>query len=455
MRTAIVLLTRDLRVRDHPALAATCANADRVVPLFVLDPRLQAISANRTRFLHQALIDLRQTLRGRGGDLVVRHGDPVAETIRVARAVAAEGVAITADISGYARSREHRLAQECTRHRIAMRTFPGVTVVEPGAIRPAGGGDHYRVFSPYHRAWQAASWRGEVAAPRAIRLPEGLDPGELPPAPPAESPDAVPGGETAGLRRMRAWLTGGDGRSSGVSERIPGYADHHDDLAADETSRLSPYLRFGCVSPLTLANAARALDGPGPDAFVRQLCWRDFYHQVAHAFPRLATDAYRAPAEPSWRRDADALRHWQDGRTGVPVVDAGMRQLRAEGWMHNRARLITSAHLTKHLGLDWRDGVRWYFRWLLDGDIANNAGNWQWVAGTGNDTRPYRRFNPIRQAHRFDPEGAYVRRYLPELAAVPGGAVHEPWRLPGPMRRDLDYPPPLESPGEEPTWLRA
>ncbi|GAB1688199.1 cryptochrome/photolyase family protein [Krasilnikovia sp. M28-CT-15] len=455
MRTAVVLLTRDLRLRDHPALTAACSTADRVVPLFVFDPHLRAISANRSRFLHQALTDLRHTLRGRGGDLVVRQGDPVAQAIRVARAVAADTVTITADISGYARRREHRLARECARHRIALHTFPGVTVVDPGAIRPTGGGDHYRVFSPYHRAWQAASWRAEEAAPRAIRLPDGIDPGELPPAPPGESPDAVPGGESAGLRRLRSWLTSDNGNGHGISAGVVGYSDHHDDLAADATSRLSPYLRFGCVSPLTVANAARALDGPGPTAFLRQLCWRDFYHQVASAFPRLATDAYRAAAEPHWRREPDALRHWQDGRTGVPVVDAGMRQLRAEGWMHNRARLITSAYLAKHLYLDWRDGVRWFFRWLLDGDIANNAGNWQWVAGTGNDTRPYRRFNPIRQARRFDPEGTYVRRYLPELAAVPGGAIHEPWRLSDPVRRDLDYPPPLESPHGEASWLRA
>ena len=187
---------------------------------------------------------------------------------------------------------------------------------------------------------------------------------------------------------------------------------------------------------------------------MRQLCWRDFYYQVALDFPRLSTDAYRKSGDLEWRDDPEALQHWQDGLTGVPVVDAGMRQLRAEGWMHNRARLITAAFLTKHLGVDWRHGVQWFFRWLLDGDVPNNSGNWQWVAGTGNDSRPYRRFNPIRQAQRFDPDGVYVRRYVPELEGIAGGAVHQPWRLPDSVRKGLDYPGPLESHRDEAVWLR-
>jgi deoxyribodipyrimidine photo-lyase len=442
MRAAVVLFTRDLRVRDNPALAAACASAERVVPLFVGDPALSSASPNRVRFLHQALSDLRETLRGKGGDLVIRTGDPVAETIAVARETGAEGIAVAADVSRYARRRERVLAAECERHRLSLRLCSGVTVVDPGEVRP-GGGDHYRVFSPYYRAWEAAKWRDEVAEPRTVVLPDGLDTGVLPDPPAGASPDAMPGGETEGRRRLADWM-----------DRIDGYADAHDDMPADATSRLSPYLRFGCVSPLAAANAVRERSGPGPDAFLRQLGWRDFYYQVTNAFPEIATKAYRRSAEPDWRYDSDALQHWQDGRTGVPVVDAGMRQMQAEGWMHNRARLITAAFLTKHLGLDWRPGVDWFFRWLLDGDVANNSGNWQWVAGTGNDTRPYRRFNPIRQAERFDPDGVYVRRYVPELASVAGGAVHQPWRLPAAVRRGLDYPDPLESHRDEAVWLR-
>lgn len=443
MKTAVVLFTRDLRIRDNPALAAACANAERVVPLFVLDPKLQQFSANRVRFLHQALADLRGTFRGLGGDLVIRTGDPVAETMKLATEVQAEGLAMAADVSAYAKSRQRRFEQECDEHRMSLRLFPSVTVVSPGDVRPGGGSDHYKVFTPYFRTWEQAKWRDEVATPRIVRLPDGVDPGVLPEPPAGDSPGAVEGGETEGLRRVETWL-----------RHVGPYDDLHDDMAADGTSRLSPYLRFGCVSPLALANAARKLDGGGPAAFVRQLCWRDFYYQVTNAFPKISTDAYRRSGDLEWRYDQDALEHWQDGLTGVPIVDAGMRQLRAEGWMHNRARLITAAFLTKHLGLDWRDGVQWYFRLLLDGDVANNSGNWQWVAGTGNDTKPYRRFNPIRQAERFDTDGVYVRRYVPELKSVEGKAVHQPWRLPESVRAGLDYPGPLESHRDEAVWLR-
>lgn len=397
MKTAVVLFTRDLRVRDHPALAAACANAERVVPLYVLDPELAGRSPNRDRFLHQCLADLRDTLRQHGADLLIRRGDPVAETIRLARDVGAEGVAVSGDVSRYARRRERRLRAECDRHRIALRIFPGLTIVDPGALTPAGG-DHYKVFTPYHRAWLGAKWRDEVATPRRITLPSGLDAGALPASPAGESPDAPMGGEREARHRLRDWL-----------RRVDGYREGHDALALDATSRLSAYLRFGCLSPLSVATA---VDDPG-GAFVRQLCWRDFYYQVAFAFPDLSTVAYRRGVTEDWRYDPEALARWQEGETGVPLVDAGMRQLRQEGWMHNRARLVVADYLTKHLGLDWREGVRWFHRALIDGDVPNNSGNWQWTAGTGNDTRPYRRFSPARQAERYDPEGEYVNRYAP------------------------------------------
>ncbi|GAA2579688.1 deoxyribodipyrimidine photo-lyase [Winogradskya consettensis] len=443
MRTAIVLFTRDLRTHDNPALASACANAETVVPLFVLDPKLQQLSPNRARFLHQSLADLRESLRARGGDLVVREGDPVAETIRLAGEVEADGVALTQDVSAYARRREQQLQEECERHRISLKLFPGTNILSPGDVRPGGGGAYYKVFSPYYRSWESAKWRDEVATPRKITLPPDVNVGNLPAPPAGESPDAVDGGETEGRRRLKTWLG-----------HLGPYDELHDDMPADGTSRLSAYLRFGCLSPLAVANAAREKNGPGSAAFVRQLCWRDFYYQVTYSFPRISTTAYRESGDREWRNDPDALQHWKDGLTGVPVVDAGMRQLMAEGWMHNRARLITAAFLTKHLDLDWREGVKWFFRWLNDGDVANNSGNWQWVAGTGNDTKPYRRFNPIRQGERFDPDGEYVRRYVPELKSVRGKAVHQPWRLPDTVRSGLDYPGPLESHRDEAVWLR-
>jgi deoxyribodipyrimidine photo-lyase len=202
---------------------------------------------------------------------------------------------------------------------------------------------------------------------------------------------------------------------------------------------LSAYLHFGCLSARTVLERASA--GPSTDAFARQLCWRDFHHQVLAARPDLPRVDYRSRGD-RWRRDPSQADAWREGRTGYPIVDAGMRQLAAEGFMHNRARLIVASFLTKTLYLDWRLGAAHFASLLLDADVANNVGNWQWMAGTGNDTRPNRVLNPIRQAKRFDPEGAYVRRYVPELAGVQGGAVHEPWRL-GTARRALGYPDPL------------
>ena len=440
MRAAVVLLTRDLRVHDNPALAAA-AEADRVVPLYVLDPALADLSPNRTRFLHQSLADLRGRLRNIGGDLVVRHGDPVTEAVRAARDTGAETIHVAADVSGHARRREDRLRIECDRQRIGLHLHPGLTVVDPGAVRPGGGGACYKVFTPYHRAWSGVRRRAEAPAPHRIRLPDGLDAGPLPDIPGGDSPHAAEGGETAARRRLTGWL----------GQDLAGYEDAHNDMPGDATSRLSPYIRWGCLSPLTVAEEARKQDA---DAFVRQLCCRDFYYQVARVHPKLSTEALRPAADNDWRHDPEALEHWQDGLTGVPIVDAGMRQLRDEGWMHNRARLITAAFLTKHLGIDWRLGVRWFSRWLLDGDVPNNSGNWQWTAGVGNDTRPYRRFNPIRQALRFDPEGVYVRRYVPELKGIDGAAVHQPWRLPEAEFRSLGYPGPLESHRDEAVWLR-
>ncbi|HSJ61607.1 MAG TPA: deoxyribodipyrimidine photo-lyase [Jiangellaceae bacterium] len=430
--TAVVLFTRDLRVHDHPALAAACRDHAAVVPLFVIDEqilRAPTASPNRAAFLAEALADLRSSLRELGGDLVIRRGDAVAETLRVASETRADAVLVSSDVSAYAQRRQRRLAAEAARAGVAVEFTVGVTVVPPGSIHPVGG-NHYRVFTPYHRAWQRVKWRPVEPAPVTVPVPVGLRVGELPApddlVPGDRSPTLPSGGESAGRRLL-----------DNVRRVAAGEPDY-DDLTGDRTSRLSPYLHLGCVSPLA---AARRLSGRAP-GLTRQLAWRDFLHQVTAAFPAISTTDYR-PRAVAWRRDDEALAAWRSGRTGIPIVDAGMRQLLAEGWMHNRARLITASFLTKTLGLDWRHGAAHFFRWLVDGDVANNAGNWQWVAGTGNNTRPNRVLNPIRQAHRFDPDGEYVRRHVPELAAVAGRAVHEPWRLGAAERAGLDYPTPL------------
>src|ERR1700750_293240 len=343
MDTAVVVFTRDLRLHDNPALHQACVRARQVVPLFVMNPAIAA-PPNRARFLAESLADLRASLRDRGADLVLRGGDPPAEVIRLADAVHATAVYIADDVSHYATARRLKLERECARHRIELTLTPGLTVVPPGELTPAGGG-HYRVFTPYWRAWRVAAWRKHCPVPPHIQLPPIEKIGRLPAKTPASpgSPGLARGGESAGRERFVSWRR----------RRLAGYGENHDDLAGDATSRLSAYLRFGCVSPLEVAIGA--LDRPGGEEFGRQLAWRDFFYQVTAAFPDIARKNYRPGA--AWHHDARAL---AAGRHGPAHSDS----LRA------------------------------------DGAVAKTAGNWQWVAGPGNNPQPTRVLTPLRQARR-------------------------------------------------------
>jgi deoxyribodipyrimidine photo-lyase len=423
-----MVFTRDLRVHDNPALHLACSRARQVVPLFVADPAL-CPPPNRARFLTESLTALREELRERGGDLVIRHGDPVAEVIRLADEVGASAIYIADDVSRYATRRREALTHECARHRLDLVCTPGLTVVPPGDLKPAGG-EHYRVFTPYWRAWSATTWRPCYPAPPVIQVPHLLQAGHLPPCGNGSSPGLARGGERAGRLLFVSWR----------AAQLASYDDNHDDLAGAKTSGLSAYLRFGCVSPLEVAIGTG--ERPGGAEFCRQLAWRDFFYQVTAAFPDIAAKDYR-PGAQDWRQDADALEAWRTGRTGIPIVDAGMRQLAAEGFMHNRARMITASFLTRNLRIDWREGYRHFGALLADADVANNAGNWQWVAGTGNNSRPNRVMNPLRQAQRFDKSGAFVRRYVPELAGVTPALLQIPWKLSPSDRSRLGYPAPI------------
>lgn len=415
-RTGVVLFTRDLRVHDNAALAAATQECEAVVPLFVLDPRLLS-GANRVAFLLESLADLRRSLTGA---LVVREGDPVAEVARFEPDV----VYVSADVSAYARARERRL-----RERFEVQAFEGVTVVPPGLLGPAGR-DHYRVFTPYWRAWSALGLPAATEMPVLPRLPGEVDPGRISDLGEVVShrpASALPrGGESAGRERLERFLQADAGS----------YEAGRHALSGQGTSGLSPYLHFGCVSPAEVARRARAA---GVEELVRQLCWRDFFAQLLAAQPELADRDLRPPRVP-WRNDADALEAWKEGRTGFPIVDAAMRQLLAEGWMSNRARMVVASFLTKHLLVDWRIGAAHFREHLVDGDLASNAGNWQWVAGTGSDTRPSRMFNPTLQGLRHDPAGDWVRRYVPELSPLPADRVHDPSPA---ERRALGYPDPI------------
>ncbi|MFK4104325.1 cryptochrome/photolyase family protein [Streptomyces sp. NPDC019531] len=440
MSISIVLFTCDLRLHDHPPLRAALDGTERVVPLFVRDRAVDAAGfavPNRLAFLADCLRDLDAGLRERGGRLVVRTGDLVEEVGKVAVEADADEVHMASDVSAHAHRREERLRRALEAEGVRLHVHDTVaTAVAPGAVVPSAS-DHFAVFTPYFRHWSLERLRDPLGPPRTVRVPAGVGSEPLPSRDGMSglSEGLAEGGEAEGRKRLAAWLRAD----------VTSYADRHDDLAGDASSRLSPHLHFGTLSPVELVHRARRAGGAGAEAFVRQLAWRDFHRQVLAARPDAATADYRTQHD-RWRSEEAAredVEAWKEGRTGYPVVDAAMRQLRHEGWMHNRGRLLTGSFLAKTLYVDWRVGARHFLDLLVDGDVANNQLNWQWMAGTGTDSRPNRVLNPVTQAKRYDPDGTYVRRWVPELAALEGPLVHEPWRLRGLDRAALDYPDPI------------
>lgn len=444
-RTAIVWLRRDLRVHDNPALVAA-AGADRVLPVFVLDDRLlggRFASPPRAWFLRRCLEELRTALRERGGDLALRHGAPETVLPALARQSGAAELHHAHDVSPFGLARDERVRTALDGLGVTVHRHPGQYVSDDVAEPRTGGGRPYTVFSPFHRAWQALPRRDVLDPPARIALPEAVAPRGIPDALERDPGLAEPiePGEAAGRARMEAFLAG----------ELRAYAHHHDRLEGG-TSRLSPHLHFGTISPRELEAAARTRRGPGPDAFVRQLAWRDFYAHVLLHHPRNTRHAFRAEMDAlEWADDDAGFAAWAEGRTGFPVIDAGMRELRACGWMHNRARLICASFLVKDLHVDWRRGEAHFMRWLLCGDVAQNNGNWQWVSSVGVDPAPYfrRLYNPVLQQRRHDPHGAYVRRWVPELRAVPLERLAEPWTMSGAEQEAAgcaigrDYPEPI------------
>ncbi|MEU0409302.1 deoxyribodipyrimidine photo-lyase [Streptomyces griseorubiginosus] len=440
MSISVVLFTCDLRLHDHPPFTAALDGTEEVVPLFVRDRTVDAAGfavPNRLAFLADCLRDLDAGLRERGGRLVVRSGDPVEEVCKVAAEADADEVHMAADASAHAHRRERRLRRALEGDGVRLHVHDTVsTAVAPGAVAPATS-DHFAVFTPYFRRWSQERLREPLAAPRAVRVPDGVGSEPLPSRADLSglSVGLAAGGESTGRKSLADWLRSG----------LAAYEDRHDDLAGDATSRLSPHLHFGTLSPVELVHRARRTGGPGAEAFVRQLAWRDFHRQVLAARPLAAGADYRTQHD-RWRSEEAAredVAAWKEGRTGYPVIDAAMRQLRHEGWMHNRGRLLTASFLAKTLYVDWRVGARHFLDLLVDGDVANNQLNWQWMAGTGTDTRPNRVLNPVTQARRYDPDGRYVRRWVPELAALEGALVHEPWKVRGLDRATFDYPDPI------------
>ncbi|MFZ2512214.1 MAG: deoxyribodipyrimidine photo-lyase [Gordonia sp. (in: high G+C Gram-positive bacteria)] len=458
---AIVWFRRDLRLSDLPMLLEARAHAPEAVAVFVLDDALcRPSGAARTAFLAGCLRALDADLDGR---LLLLAGDPAHVIPTLASQLGAGSVHVSADFGPYGATRDRN-----TERTLAALAEPVPLVrtgsayaVSPGRLHTKAGGP-YRVFTPFRRAWLEHGWHSPAAtgpetlrwvdpanipgrislADAAMQLGEGWSGAQLP-AP----------GEAAARRRWAAFRADTGPADGGVTE----YHDLRDRPDLDATSRLSPYLKFGCLHPRTVLHDLRHRNDPGATTLRTEFAWRDFYADVLHHRPDTARQNFNAKfdaIEYDTGPDADAaFTAWCAGRTGYPIVDAGMRQLAAEGWMHNRLRMIVASFLTKDLHVPWWRGARYFMTQLVDGDLASNQHGWQWTAGCGTDAAPYFRvFNPVTQGERFDPTGDFVRRWVPELRGIRGKAVHQPWRLasyPELFAHDADYPPPIVEHGEQ------
>ena len=417
---SVMWFRRDLRLHDNPALVAAAEDGE-VLPLFVLDPALWGPAGPSRRGYLVA------SLRALDAPVAVVEGDPVRRVVEAARAVGAERVHVAADFGPYGRRRDQRVEEALAEHGVELVRTGSPYAVAPGRVTTKAG-EPYQVFTPYHRAWADHGWRAPIDAPKATWT--GLDDGtDLPEVALPDGLELPEAGEDAARRRWAAFL-----------DRVADYDDERDRPDLDTTSRMSVHLRWGEVHPRTLLADLARLRSEGAAAYRRELAWRDFFADVLAARPETARDYLRPDyARMRYDRPGAQLDAWREGRTGYPVVDAGLRQLRATGWMHNRVRMVVASFLVKDLHLEWQLGARHFMEWLVDGDLASNQQNWQWAAGSGVDAAPYFRvFNPTSQGRKFDPRGSYVRRWVPELAEA--ADPHDP----SPEDREAaGYPEPL------------
>jgi len=477
MKIALWWARRDLRLADNQALSTALARARQVIPVFVLDPAVlnsPEAGPKRVAFLMGGLRKLDQELRARGSRLVVRHGDPLGELAALLAECNADAIFAEEGFSPYARQRDARVA-ECL-----PLYLTGAPVVHPPGTVMKSDGSPYVVFTPFSHKWKARplpqiedilpapQWiptppevegptvPEEASLPSTVPFPrEGKHRDYAPSVQPSSlerETDPFPPGEAEAHRRLGAFARVDD-------PPVHRYAEMRDRPDLDATSRLSPYLRFGMISARQAMADALAARQAAPDAGARQgaetwlteLIWREFYTHILYHFPHVLEDSFRANLRTiGWEDDETAFAAWCEGCTGYPIVDAAMRQLKQTGWMHNRARMITASFLVKDLLINWRWGERFFMQHLIDGDPAANNGGWQWVAGTGTDAAPYFRiFNPTSQGKKHDPQGAYVRHWVSELARVPPRFIHQPWKMPPEVGASAgciigqDYPAPI------------
>lgn len=456
MMTSSVLLwfRQDLRLSDHRALLAALATGKVVIPVYILDDRTPGMwrpGEASHWWLHHSLQALAQDLENLGSRLILKRGPVTQVLAALIKETGADAVYATRSYEPWARELEQHLALGCT----SFKRFAGSLLFEPEVARTKTGGP-FRVFTPFYKACLSLE-PPKPPLPRPERL---ASPSAWPESDDLDDWELLPQ-KNWGRGLEARWLPGEVGAKtrllSFLDEAMSGYGQDRDRPDKPGTSRLSPHLHFGEVSPHQCWQAVEdhlAAGGHGANggrSFQRELLWREFSYHLLFHWPDLPVKAFRPAFQAfPWNEDALALRAWQQGLTGYPVVDAGMRELWQTGWMHNRVRMIAASFLIKHLLIPWQAGEAWFWDTLVDADLASNAASWQWVAGSGADAAPYFRiFNPILQGKKFDPNGDYVRRYVPELAKLGNDHLHAPWEAPDHVLRDagivLDdtYPAPL------------
>lgn len=415
MTTAVMWFRRDLRLADNPALCAAVDAADEVVPLFVFDDRLWGPAGpSRRAYLLASLAAHDERI----GGLVTRNGDPVDTVIDVVRSAKADSVHIAADFGPYGSERDRAVEAALAEAGVELVRTGSPYAVAPGRVLNQQD-KGYQVFTPFSRGWREHGWRQPPATPRSIAW-RGMRSDARPSADAPADLSLPTAGEEAARRHWHAW----------VDRHLTDYDEQRDRPDLDTTSRMSVHLKWGEIHPRTMLADIAAAEArrKAVDTYRNELAWREFYADVLARRPDSARDYYRPEyARMDYDEPGEQFDAWREGRTGFPIVDAGMRQLRAEGWMHNRVRMIVASFLVKDLHIEWQHGARHFMHWLVDGDLASNQHGWQWTAGCGTDAAPYFRvFNPIEQGKKFDPDGAYIRRWVPELRDVEAPAIHEP-----------------------------
>lgn len=411
MKRSIFWFRRDLRLADNPALLAAIAESDEIVPVFIMDDDIAKRAGEfRRAYLANSLAKLDTSLDQR---LQVISGDPVKILRELMSYYGASSVHVAQDFAPYGTARDAKVEAAG----IALTKTGSCYAVSPGRVRK-GDDTPYRVYTPFYKAWSVHGWRAPVKAPKDIAIVEPREQDRQFPTwkTPADA-TLQSAGEVAAMERWKYFHKNG----------LAKYDQKRNLSGIDGTSKLSPHLRWGEIHPRTLL--AGLDNSEAHTVFRKEIAWREFYADVLHHNPHTSRDYY-APRFAKMRYDepGDKFRAWSEGKTGYPFVDAAMRQLRAEGWMHNRTRMVVASFLVKDLHLEWQHGANFFMQYLIDNDVASNSHGWQWTAGCGTDASPYYRiFNPIEQGKRFDEEGLYIRKYVPELRHLSDQDIHQPW----------------------------